>query len=324
MKNALLLGKFMPFHLGHKALIDFAAKQCDQLTVLVCASDQETMPGELRQQWIAETYVDQPQISVDLLHYKEAELPNSSESSRTISKVWAHKLKILYPEVNLFISSEPYGAYVAEYMGIDYHVFDQDREQVPISATKIRENPIQYWDFLPEAVKPHYHRKVVLLGTESTGKSTMAEKLAADFKQPLLREAGRDLIPDSSDFRLEDLYRVVEAHQALLEAALAPLPALLIMDTDLHITQSYAQFSFGQYLYLPEHYYATQQADLYLYLRMDVPFVQDGSRMPEADRAALEAQHRETIAHYQLPIVEIYGSWEARWEQALAAIEKLY
>jgi HTH-type transcriptional repressor of NAD biosynthesis genes len=324
MNQALVLGKFMPFQLGHQALINFAAKQADQLIVLVCASDKEAMPGELRQQWIAETYAKYPNIRVDLLHYREDELPNSSESSRVVSQVWAKKIKALYPKLNIIVSSEPYGDYMAEYMGVEHRLFDQAREKVPISATQIRQDPIQYWDYLPKAVKPYYHRKIVLLGTESTGKSTMAAALAAHFGQPLVREAGRDLIPDSTAFELKDLYRVAEAHQSLLEAALAPLPALIVMDTDLHITQSYAQFSFGQYLDLPKSYYETQRADLYLYLNMDVPLVQDGTRMSDSERAALEAQHRQTIAHYQLPITEISGSWEERWQQALAAISDLY
>lgn len=48
MIKGLVFGKFLPFHLGHKAMIDFGTSQCDELIVLVCASSNENIPGLIR------------------------------------------------------------------------------------------------------------------------------------------------------------------------------------------------------------------------------------------------------------------------------------
>ena len=54
------------------------------------------------------------------------------------------------------------------------------------------------WKFLPDSVRPYFSIKVVVLGTESTGKSTLTERLAKYFNCSSVKEAGRDLIVDSN------------------------------------------------------------------------------------------------------------------------------
>ena len=55
MVKGFVFGKFLPFHKGHQAMINFALGHCDFLTVLVCASDKETISGEPRKGWIEKT-----------------------------------------------------------------------------------------------------------------------------------------------------------------------------------------------------------------------------------------------------------------------------
>ena len=50
--KAFVFGKFYPFHLGHKALIDFALQNNDYVEVMVCAKEKERLSGELRKSWI--------------------------------------------------------------------------------------------------------------------------------------------------------------------------------------------------------------------------------------------------------------------------------
>src|SRR5712671_1349668 len=54
MKKGLVIGKFMPFHKGHKALIDFAMRNCDELIVLICAEINEPIPAAQRYMWLKE------------------------------------------------------------------------------------------------------------------------------------------------------------------------------------------------------------------------------------------------------------------------------
>ncbi|MDU0371385.1 AAA family ATPase [Hymenobacter endophyticus] len=321
MKHALVFGKFLPFHIGHAALIEFARRHSTRLTVLVCASDQETVPGEVRAAWIRETYAAQPEVEVQVLEYREQELANTSETSLAVAQAWADRFREVLPEVTLVVTSEPYGALVAARMGIEYLDFDVFRAQVPVSGTAIRGDVRAGWAWLPASVQRHYQRTVAILGTESTGKTTLAEQLAKHFKAVWVPEAGRDLIPDSTDFRQEQLLAVAAEHARRIAEVRAIAGPLLLLDTDVHITQSYARLLGQEYLTLPPGIYQQNRADLYLYLAPDVPLVQDGTRLPGPERTRLEALHRQTLADFNIAYYEISGGWAERWAQAVTLIE---
>ncbi len=62
MKRGLVIGKFLPIHDGHIALINFAASQCDELIVSMSYTDQDPIPADLRFSWIKEIFKDRPAI----------------------------------------------------------------------------------------------------------------------------------------------------------------------------------------------------------------------------------------------------------------------
>lgn len=316
--TGFVLGKFYPFHKGHEYLMRAALAHCDALKVLVCKAASEHIDGELRCAWIRETLADCPQVEVLLLEYDERELPNSSASSREISRVWAAKLKEIFPTAGVIFTSEPYGDFVAEYMGIR-HIFMP--EEGGVRATNIRQNPHKYWHRIPDAVRPHYQKKIAILGTESVGKTQLAQELGAHLGAAVAEEAGRALIPDSSRFSMEDLYAVAAAHAENIRRAAGQLLPFVVMDTDANITCSYARFAFGQDLALNAGIWAANKADLYLYLRADLAWVQDGTRMPEADRMRLDQCHRDFLAERGIEFVEIGGYGPQRLANALAAIK---
>lgn len=318
MKKGFILGKFYPFHKGHEALARKALAYCDSLTILVTKEVRETISGELRADWVRQVFADEPRVSVKLLHYDESELPNSSVSSRDISRIWARKLKEIFPTESLIFTSEPYGDYVAEYMGIA-HIFVP--QQGEVRATLVRANPYKMWQSIPDAVKPYYQRKVVILGTESVGKTTLATQLARHYAAALALEAGRDLIPNSAKMSLEDLQNVAVGHAQYIRAALSELRPLTIIDTDVHITQSYARFCLGENLTVGDEIMQANKADLYLYLRADVAFVQDGTRMPQVERDGLDASHRAVLAEANINFCEIGGNYSERFLQAIACID---
>lgn len=323
MTKAFVFGKFLPFHKGHQALINFALTHCDFLSVLVCASDQEEIPAALRKQWIEETYKNLEHFEVQVFTYSEDELPNTSVSSQEVSKAWSEIFKKQFPDYSLLITSEKYGDFVADYLKIKHLPFDPPRNQVPVSASIIRENLFDHWHFLPNPVKAYYATKVVILGTESTGKTSLVEKLGRHLICSTVSEAGRDLIPDSSAFEFEDLYRVAKQHAKQIRQAISGDSPLIIIDTDIHITQSYASFCFGKKLEVSDAVYELNKADLYLYLNKGVPHVQDGTRLAETERNLLDASHRHILQDHQIPFVEIQGNWEERFEKASKLIEEL-
>lgn len=323
MIKAFVFGKFLPFHKGHEAMIHFALSKCDFLTVLVCASDKETLSGLVRKSWIEKTFQGQKNIEVRILDYIESELPNSSVSSKAVSEVWATVFKQLFPDYSLVITSEEYGYFVAEYMHIQHIPFDIPKILFPVSATSVRHDLLTNWAFIPEAVKRDLVLKVVIVGTESTGKTTLTEDLAAYFNCSKVLEAGRDLIPDSNEFSIDDLHWVAREHAKRIEEAASGDSALVIIDTDIHITESYCQFSFGKELLVSDEIYNSNRADLYLYLNNDVAYFQDGTRLHKEVRDLLDTSHRQVLTGRNITFVEIKGNWEERFQLALEQIKSL-
>jgi HTH-type transcriptional repressor of NAD biosynthesis genes len=323
MIKAFVFGKFLPFHKGHEAMINFALTKCDFLTILICCSNKEKIASAIRLSWLKNTFPEQKNIEFKIFNYREEEFPNTSVSSTIVSKVWSAKFKDLFPGYSLLITSESYGDYVAEFMGIKHIPFDPERKIFPISASQIRADNRSHWKFLPEQVKSYFIKKIVLLGSESTGKTTLTKKLAEEFQATHVLEAAREIIPSSKNFSLEDLYSVAIEHAKKIEAASLIKNPLIIIDTDIHITQSYASYIFNKKLEMSPDIYEVNKGDLYLYLNKDVAFVQDGTRLNEEERNFLDDSHRKILSASNILFHEISGNWEKRYKKSVELIENL-
>lgn len=323
MVKAFLFGKFLPFHKGHEAMINFALTKCDFLTVLVCCSDKENIPGLTRQKWIEKTFVTEKNIEIKIFDYLESEFPNTSESSRNVSKIWSDKFKELFPDYDLVITSEAYGYYVASFMNIKHIAFDISKKIFPVSASAVRKDLFANWNFLPDSVKPYFVIKVIVLGTESTGKTILTERLAKHFNCSSVNETAREIIVNSNSFEFDDLHLVTIEHANRINNAIIGKSPLIIIDTDIHITKSYANFIFDKTLNVENKIYNANKADLYLYLNNNVDYVQDGTRLSEIDRNLLDISHRNILQQHNIDITEITGSWEQRFEKAVTIIKRL-
>jgi HTH-type transcriptional regulator, transcriptional repressor of NAD biosynthesis genes len=323
MIKAFVFGKFLPFHKGHEAMINFALDHCDLLTVLVCCSDKENIPGKTRKKWIEQTFEHNGNAEVKIFDYREEDFPNTSVSSESVSKIWANIFTKEIPGCSLLITSEPYGDYVASFMNIQHIPFDINRTKFPVASSFIREDIFSNWQYLPASVKPYYAIKVVLLGTESTGKTTLAQNLSAHYTCSVVLEAARDIIDNSNDFSFDDLQLVAKEHARQIEKALQGNSPLIIIDTDIHITKSYAEFVFGSKLDVSEEICKANKADLYLYLTNEADFFQDGTRLEESERNQLDLSHRKILAENGVSFVEISGTWNERFEKAVSCINKL-
>lgn len=322
MNKAFVFGKFLPFHNGHAAMIDFALTRCDFLTVVVCGSDCENIPSVLRKQWIDEHFGNNPKLEVRVFNYSENDFPNTSVSSEEVSRIWSMQFKSLLPDYQTVITSEEYGSYVARYMGIEHILFDKERKAQPISATALRSDFTTHWHYLPDSVKPYYALKVVILGTESTGKTTLTNRLAAHFGCSKVSEAGRDLIANSNSFDMDDLQLTAIEHAKRINQAVRGSSALIIIDTDIHITMSYARFMLKRELIIEPEIYNQNKAQLYLYLDSTIDYVQDGTRLDEEQRNLLDYSHRQVLAENKITAVEIGGSRDERFRKAVELIEQ--
>ncbi len=279
----------MPFHMGHQGLIEFGTIRCDKLTVCVCSDSSEPIDGNTRYQRVSQTYRDRPEIEV--VHITE-DLPGGRRSNRYASNIWAHYLQNLFPDVDVFFSSELYGRYMAESIGINYEYFDRKRTIIPISWTAIRKNPRKYRNYLAAAVRPYYCKKIIICWSESTGKSTLTIKLAQYFDTTYVPEMARWIIPETNKIVYKDLEHIATLHATAIQEKVQHADKILFVDTDLNITKSYTRYLLGKELQVEERIEQANHGDLYLYLENDCKYVQDGWRLPEDERNKLNSFHK--------------------------------
>ncbi|MES2764624.1 MAG: AAA family ATPase [Bacteroidota bacterium] len=320
MKIGLVLGKFLPLHNGHIELINFAASKCDELVVLVCASQKENISGEVRLNWIIETFKNNPNIQPKLIEYNENFLPNTSVSSVEVSKIWSNFLKDILPPINIIFTSEKYGEYLAEFMSCEHIAFDIDRSKIPVSATEIRCNPFKNWEYIPDSVRPYFIKKICILGTESTGKTTLTQKLAQHFKTEFVPEMAREIIEKTEECTLQHLYQIAILHAETINSKIESANKLLFIDTDVNITRSYSRFLFNEELIVEDWIEKANHCDLYLFLEKDSPFVQDGTRLDKSDRDLLQQSHLTELKQRNIKYQLINGGWEEKFSKAVIAV----
>lgn len=108
---------------------------------------------------------------------------------------------------------------------------------------------------------------------DSTGQTNVSKRLATHFQCTVVTEAGKDLTPDSNLLSLEDLWKATEVHAERIFKPQVGKNRLIVMDTDIHITKSYAQFTFDREPTVNPSVYDANRAKLVLCLKNDVPFV---------------------------------------------------
>lgn len=319
MKRGLVIGKFLPLHKGHEAMIRFAQTRCSELTVLLGVTAGETIPGHIRYKWLWETFRSEPGIRIE---YTDDPLPDAPVSSRDVSKVWADYLSKRFPGTGIIFSSEKYGEYLAEYMQIEHQPFDPERSAVPVSATMIRNSPHRYWEFISDAVKPYYTKKICIFGPESTGKTTLTEKLAAHYKTSFVPEVARHIIDDDGgSVTYEIIEKIGPAHAVAIVDNFRKAERFLFVDTDIEITRLFSDYYFGRVPAFPQWVDAANSFDLYLFLDIDTPYVEDPQRDSEHMRGVFRERLLNVLEAKTADFEIISGSWDERFDKAVAAVE---
>lgn len=162
--------------------------------------------------------------------------------------------------------------------------------------------------------------RVCFHGAESTGKSTLAARLAQEFGCPLVGEYGRTYAETiDTNFRMSDLTAIAARQNRMMREACASNPPLVILDTDPLMTAAWAEMLFG---HAPNVLMGYDKAECYLLFEPDVPFVEDGTRFfgDDADRARFASLAEDMLVRAGVGFVRIGGRWEKREERARAAI----
>jgi NadR type nicotinamide-nucleotide adenylyltransferase len=318
MKTGLVIGKFYPPHRGHKFLIETALRAVDHLDVLVCVRSDQTISGDLRQKWLQEIHPTAHVILVD----------DFGEDDN--SKAWAEYTRaILGRAPDIVFTSESYGDAYARYLGCRHVQVDRDRTEVPISATKIRSNPIHYWDFLEPCVRGYFALRICIVGAESTGTTTLARDLTEHYRTVWVPEYGRQYCEDLAasgvdlwNYRWESREFVKIAHaQCEHEEKLArEANRVLICDTDALATGIWHERYLKSRSAEVEELAASRHYGAYILTDCDIPFVQDGLRDGESVRQWMTLRFEERLAARGVPWLKVSG---LRSRRLAAAIERV-
>ena len=166
-------------------------------------------------------------------------------------------------------------------------------------------------------------RTICLHGPESTGKSTIAPRLAARLGGAVVDEFGRTYAEANGiDFTMEDLVAIARGHDERTRAAIDRGADPVILDTDPLMTAVWADMLFGRRDPWFDAWRAT--ADLYLLFDIDLPWIEDGTRMfgaAEARQRFFDLSKAE-LERRGVRWALIRGDREVRFQAALRAIEE--
>ena len=314
--NGICIGKFYPPHRGHKHLIETASAQSERVTVFVCDDDDQTIPGELRAAWLREIH---PEADVRVIRSPLADDDSAGWASATIE--W------LGGAPDAVFTSEAYGDVYAAHMGSTHVSVDAERRVVPISATMIRSNPLQHLDQLEPCVRAHFVKRVVVIGAESTGTTTLSIALAEHYQTTWAPEFGRfytEARRPRGELWRSDEFTFIAVEQARLEDAMARLAKqVLICDTDPFATTIWHERYLGAPSSAVQAVAAGRRYDLYILTNTDISFVQDGIRDGEHLRQWMHDRFRDELTRMGTPMIVVSGSHEKRLAEAVARIDAL-
>ena len=185
-------------------------------------------------------------------------------------------------------------------------------------------DPLRHWDALVPAARAYFVRRVRIVGPESTGKTTLAEALAARFDTVYVPEAARDLYARKGfQFDYDDVAEVAWAQLEAEEAAAHEANRVLLCDTDALTTLVYARHYFGQVPRLLERLAEERQYDLTLLCHPDLPWQADPVRDSAEARVPLFDAFRQELGRRGVRYVDVLGTGDTRTAIAVRAVEAM-
>lgn len=328
-KNGLVLGKFYPPHLGHLFLIDSALKQCETVHVMVCTLERETIPGTIRYNWIKNHYKNKKNVKVIHCDKELPQYPSDCETEfEFYNQYWVPTVYSHIDQLDAVFTSEDYGDEFASWLNIEHVLVDKQRTTFPVSGTKIRTKPLYNWDFIPDAEKSYFTKKIAILGPESVGKSTLAKKLAKHFKSDYAEEFGRIYTEKygTDNLKLSDFKKIAKTQYKMNMGSSKNPTKYLFCDTEAITTKVFADLYIGE-KHIPEieDIINKQKFDLYIVLDIDVSWVDDGTRdFPTKRQYHLKKILEELNSRgLNYVLISCEGDYNLRTMRAISEVKKL-
>jgi NadR type nicotinamide-nucleotide adenylyltransferase len=185
-------------------------------------------------------------------------------------------------------------------------------------------------------------KKVVVIGPECTGKSTLCEQLAKHYNTVWCPEYAREyLLSHGKKYNYDDLLSIakgqIELEEEVIQSAIGnkfltkPHSSLtnhhlpLFIDTDMYVMKVWSEFVFGKCHPYILYQITERKYDLYLLCNTDVPWIKDELReYPDLKtRQKLYDIYKDLMNHQSTPWLEISGNYKERLQRAIAGIDNL-
>lgn len=330
-------GSFDPLHIGHIHDMIRAASMCEELYVMISwCTGRESTSKELRYRWIHNNVKHLPNVKIIMVEDKAV-----SKEEYNTEYYWekgAQDIKdtIGKPIDAVFCGSDYCGTNRFESLySPESEVIYFDRQEVPISSTELRFDVYENWQYLPPICRPYYVKRVLVVGGESTGKSTLVQNLAIAYNTNFVREIGRDTceIAGGEEYmNVDDLYENFLRQKTEELKAAGSSNKLLFIDTDALTTKFYSGFLLSENEEirkcnaLADAITDINRFDLILFLEPTVDFVQDGTRSEEiaADREKYSEQIKTLFQEKKIAFHCISGDYLERFNEAKRLIGETF
>lgn len=178
--------------------------------------------------------------------------------------------------------------------------------------------------------------KIVVVGPESTGKSTLCAELARHFQTIWCREYAREfLMEHGTDYTYDDLLTIATGQLKLEDEAAMELQCvhhqqpsakkpILIIDTDMQVMKVWCEFVFGKCHQQILDQIISRKYDAYLLCKPDLPWVKDELReYPDLEtREQLYHIYKDILINQSLPWYEVQGIDPQRTQGTIDWIRK--
>ncbi|TDQ01224.1 AAA family ATPase [Labedaea rhizosphaerae] len=350
-RHALVLGKFYPPHAGHHHVIRTAAAGAERTTVAVLGSSVESIPIADRVRWLAAEHARDPGVAVlgDLddhpMDYHDDAIweLHVGVARAVLARRAIHDGDPAAAPVDAVYSSEEYGPELAKRLDATHVPVDPARTVFPVSGTAVRARPFAHWSVLAAPTRAGLAARVVVVGAESTGTTTLANDLAAHYRRRGGAFASTTVVPEygrthtghklaaarafDPSASLESLvwtvgdFVDVAARQAADEDAAAGASPILVCDNDSWAATVWCERYLGS-----SHPDVETDRRPHLYLLTDhvgVPYEQDGWRDGEHVRGPMTALFVRGLCERGVPWALVAGNRAHRLRQAVRLCDEV-
>ena len=176
-------------------------------------------------------------------------------------------------------------------------------------------------------------KKIVVIGPESTGKSTLCEQLAQHYKTIWCPEYAREYLHQNGiKYKYDDLKKIAEGQLIIEDYCESEVssqltthnPQLLFIDTNMFVMKVWYEYVFERCEYFVLDEIAARKYDLYLLCNIDLPWAEDEMREypDEQPRKELFNIYKDLMINQTTNWVEISGGYDERLKKAINAVEQ--